>query len=204
MDAETKKRAFEPFFTTKPVGKGTGLGLAMVIGAVEAHGGAIALDSEIGKGTTITIYIPASETSPALPISEPVTTPRRSGLVLVVDDEPVVRAATARLVQQLGLTAVTAGDGDQAVNVYKQHQSEIVLVLLDMMMPKMPGPECYRELRKLGRTPILLVSGFAADLAAQDLLDTGADGFLEKPYSRDQLAKEIERLLGRVPVIPAR
>jgi signal transduction histidine kinase/ActR/RegA family two-component response regulator len=199
MDAETKKRAFEPFFTTKPVGKGTGLGLAMVIGAVQAHGGAITVDTEVAKGTTMTIYIPASEASPALPTSEPVTVPRSQGLVLVVDDEPVVRTATARLVEQLGLTAVMAIDGEQAVQVYRERHKEIVLVLLDMVMPRMPGPECYRELRKIGRTPILLVSGFAADLAAQDLLDTGADGFIEKPYSREQLAKEIDRLLGRRP-----
>ncbi|HEX5063197.1 MAG TPA: response regulator [Kofleriaceae bacterium] len=197
MDAETRKRAFEPFFTTKPVGKGTGLGLAMVFGAVQAHGGSITLDSAVGSGTTITIYIPASEASPALPASDAKSRPRNRGVVLVVDDEPVVRTATARLVEQLGLTAVTAADGEQAVEVYKQRQKEVVLVLLDMMMPKMDGPTTYRALRKLGRTPVLLVSGYAADLAAQDLLDTGADGFLEKPYTAEQLGAEIDRILGR-------
>jgi signal transduction histidine kinase/CheY-like chemotaxis protein len=197
MDADTKKRAFEPFFTTKPVGKGTGLGLAMVFGAVQAHGGSITLDSAPGAGTTITIYIPASEASPALPASEPISKPRPSGVVLVVDDEPLVRSATARLVEQLGLTAVTAADGEQAIDVYKQRSSEIVLVLLDMVMPKLPGPECYRALRKLGQTPVLLVSGYAADAVAQDLLDSGADGFLEKPYTAEQLGAEIDRILGR-------
>ena len=197
MDAETKKRAFEPFFTTKPVGKGTGLGLAMVFGAVEAHGGAIDIASEPGKGTTMTIYIPASEANPTLPAAEPATVRRAKGLVLVVDDEPLVRVATARLVEQLGLSAVTANDGEQAVEIYKKRGKEIVLVLLDMVMPKMPGPDCYRALRKLGRTPVLLVSGYAADLAAQNLLDTGADGFLEKPYTAEQLGAEIDRLLGK-------
>ncbi|HEY5948288.1 MAG TPA: ATP-binding protein [Kofleriaceae bacterium] len=200
MDTETKKRAFEPFFTTKAVGKGTGLGLAMVFGAVQAHGGSITVDSEPGKGATMTIYIPASEASPALPVSEPISKPRPRGVVLVVDDEPVVRTATARLVEQLGLTAVTAADGEQAVEIYKQRRKEIVLVLLDMVMPKLPGPECYRALRKLGNTPVLLVSGYAADLAMQDLLDTGADGFLEKPYTAEQLGAEIERILGRPEV----
>jgi signal transduction histidine kinase/CheY-like chemotaxis protein len=202
MDAETKKRIFEPFFTTKPVGKGTGLGLAMVIGAIQAHGGAITVDSEVGKGTTMTIYIPASEASPALPASNPTSVPRAKGVVLVVDDEPVVRSATARLVEQLGLTAATAHDGDEAVAVYKQRSKEIVLVLLDMVMPKMPGPDCYKALRKLGRTPVVLVSGYAHDQAAQDLLDSGAEGFLEKPFTRDQLAAQIDRVLGR-PATPA-
>lgn len=202
IDPETQKRIFEPFFTTKPVGKGTGLGLAMVIGAVQAHGGGITVESEVGKGTTMTIYLPAAETMPALPASEPIGKRRSKGLVLVVDDEPVVRTATARLVETLGLDAVTAVDGDDAVAIYKQRQSEIVLVLLDMVMPKMPGPECYRALRQIGRTPILLMTGFAADLAAQDLLDTGADGFLEKPFTREQLASEIDRLLGRAGSMP--
>jgi signal transduction histidine kinase len=196
MDAETKKRAFEPFFTTKPLGKGTGLGLAMVFGAVEAHGGTITIDSEPGNGTTMTILIPASEASPALPAAEPSTQPRARGVVLVVDDEPLVRTATARLVEQLGLTAVTAGDGEQAVEIYKQRGKEIVLVLLDMVMPKLPGPDCYRALRQLGRTPVLLVSGYAADSVAQGLLDTGANGFLEKPYTAEELASQIDRILG--------
>jgi signal transduction histidine kinase/CheY-like chemotaxis protein len=196
MDAETKKRAFEPFFTTKPIGKGTGLGLAMVFGAVQAHGGAIIADSAPGAGTTMTIYIPASEASPALPAADPRRAPRTRGLVLVVDDEPVVRTATARLVEQLGLTAVTASDGDQAVEIYKQRTKEIVLVLLDMVMPRLAGPACFHALRKIGQAPVLLVSGYAAEAAAQQLLDAGADGFLEKPYTAEQLGGEIDRILG--------
>jgi two-component system, cell cycle sensor histidine kinase and response regulator CckA len=202
IDAETKKRIFEPFFTTKPIGKGTGLGLAMVFGAVQAHGGGITVESEWGRGTTMTIYLPATETIPHLPASEPIVKPRGKGLVLVVDDEPIVRAATARLVESLGLETITAADGDEAIELYKERQSEVVLVVLDMVMPKLPGPECYRALRKLGRTPVLLMSGFATDAATQDLLDTGADGFLEKPFTREQLATEIDRLLGRAASTP--
>jgi signal transduction histidine kinase/ActR/RegA family two-component response regulator len=196
MDAETKRRAFEPFFTTKPVGKGTGLGLAMVFGAVQSHGGSLTCLSELGVGTTMTIYLPASEANPTLPASSPAPAERAKGVVLVVDDEPVVRAATARLVQQLGLDVATAADGDDAIKVYRARKSEIVLVLLDMVMPRLPGPACYRELRKLGPTPVLLVSGFASDVAAQELLDEGADGFLEKPYTAEQLRAELDRLLG--------
>jgi signal transduction histidine kinase len=196
MDTETQRRAFEPFFTTKPVGKGTGLGLAMVFGAIEAHGGAVDIASVARKGTTMTILIPATEASPALPTSSAEVV-RASGTVLIVDDEPIIRSATTRLVKQLGLEALTANDGDEALVVYQAHAKDIVLVLLDMVMPKMPGPECYRELRKLGNTPVLLVSGYANDATTQALLDSGAEGFLEKPYTAPQLGSEIDRILGR-------
>src|SRR5439155_22549371 len=135
MDAETRKRAFEPFFTTKPVGKGTGLGLAMVFGAVKAHGGAVDVDTAPGKGTTMAVYLPVSAAHEprAAPGSE--TKPRpKKGIVLVVDDEPLVREGTVRLVERLGLGAVTARDGEEAIDVYSKRRDEIVLVLLDMVM----------------------------------------------------------------------
>ncbi len=198
MDPETQRHVFEPFFTTKPIGKGTGLGLAMVFGAVEAHGGAIEIASTVGTGTTVTIYLPATEASPALPASSAEATRRRvQGAVLVVDDEPIVRSATARLVKQLGLEPLTASDGDEAIAIYEQRRGEIVLVLLDMVMPRVAGPACYRALRELGTTPVLLVSGYASDAATRALLDEGAAGFLEKPYTALQLGGEIDRILGK-------
>ncbi|HEY0253871.1 MAG TPA: ATP-binding protein [Kofleriaceae bacterium] len=196
MADETKARAFEPFFTTKPLGKGTGLGLAMVLGAVEAHGGVVELESTLGKGTTITLYLPATEASPVLP-ARAVAVERASGTVLVVDDEPIVRSATARLVKQLGLKPLTAANGEEALVAYDQHAAEIILVLLDMVMPKMAGPECYRELRKRGTVPVLIVSGYASDAATQALLESGADGFLEKPYTAAQLNAQLDRILGK-------
>ena len=198
MDADTQRRAFEPFFTTKPLGKGTGLGLAMVFGAVEAHGGTIEIESVVGKGTTMTILLPATEANPTLPASSAEGTVRRvHGRVMIVDDEPIVRSATARLVKQLGLEALTASDGEEALTLYKIHKDEIVLILLDMVMPKIAGPECYRELRKLGSTPVLIVSGYASDAVTQALIEEGAEGFLEKPYTAQQLGGEIDRILGK-------
>jgi signal transduction histidine kinase/CheY-like chemotaxis protein len=198
MDADTQRRAFEPFFTTKPLGKGTGLGLAMVFGAVEAHGGTIEIESILGKGTAMTILLPATEANPTLPASSAEgTAPRVHGRVMIVDDEPIVRSATARLVKQLGLDALTASDGEEALVLYKIHQDEIVLILLDMVMPKLAGPECYRELRKLGTTPVLIVSGYASDAVTQALIEEGAEGFLEKPYTALQLGAEIDRILGK-------
>jgi len=198
MDAETQRRVFEPFFTTKPLGKGTGLGLAMVFGAIEAHGGTIEIESEVGKGTAMKILLPATEANPTLPASSAEGSRLRvHGRVMIVDDEPIVRSATARLVKQLGLEALTASDGEEALALYKIHKDEIVLILLDMVMPKMAGPECYRELRKLGTTPVLLVSGYASDAITQALIEEGAEGFLEKPYTALQLGGEIDRILGK-------
>jgi CheY-like chemotaxis protein len=198
MDAETQRRVFEPFFTTKAVGKGTGLGLAMVFGAVEAHGGTIEIESEVGKGTAMTILLPATEANPTLPASSAEGTRLRvHGRVMIVDDEPIVRSATARLVKQLGLDSLTASDGEEALALYKIHKDEIVLILLDMVMPKLAGPECYRELRKLGATPVLIVSGYASDAMTRALIEEGAEGFLEKPFTAPQLGAEIDRILGK-------
>lgn len=197
MDEATRKRMFEPFFTTKPVGKGTGLGLAMVYGAIEAHGGAIEVTSARGAGTTVDIYLPTTEATP-VPLHRPAGALARSkGLVLVVDDEAMMRAGAARIVEQLGLTAASASDGDEAVAVFERHADEVALVLLDMVMPRMDGTACFHALRKLRPVPILIVSGYADHAAAQELLAAGANGFLEKPFTAEQLGAELDRILGR-------
>jgi signal transduction histidine kinase/CheY-like chemotaxis protein len=194
MDESTRKRMFEPFFTTKPVGKGTGLGLAMVYGAVEAHGGALEVSSAVGKGTTIDIYLPTTEATP-LPMRRADSWVGRKGLVLIVDDDSTMRAGASRIVERLGLTATNAADGEEAVTLFEKQADEVVLVLLDMVMPRMNGTECFHALRKLRPVPILLVSGYTDH--ARELLAAGADGFLEKPYTAEQLAGEVDRILGR-------
>ncbi len=197
MDEVTRKRMFEPFFTTKPVGKGTGLGLAMVYGAVEAHGGALEVESAPGKGTTVAIYLPTTEATP-VPYAR-ATTPRtiHRGMVLIVDDEATMRAGAARMIEHLGLTTASAGDGEEALEVFEKHRDDIALVLLDMAMPRMDGAACFRELRKRYPVPVLLTSGYTEHTAAKELLAAGASGFLEKPYTAEQLGVEVERILGR-------
>ena len=199
MDEATRKRMFEPFFTTKPVGKGTGLGLAMVYGAVDAHAGAIEVISAPGKGTAIHVYLPLTDAEPEpRPRSDSQRGPRR-GLVLIVDDEAMMRAGAARIVEHLGLTTASASDGAEALSVYDEHRDDVALVLLDMAMPRMDGAACFRELRARGSVPILLTSGYTDHEAAQELLAAGASGFLEKPYTAEQLGAEIDRILGRRP-----
>jgi signal transduction histidine kinase/ActR/RegA family two-component response regulator len=195
MDESTRRRMFEPFFTTKPVGKGTGLGLAMVYGAVEAHGGAIAVASKPGAGTTIDVYLPTTEATP-VPLPRAKSIGAVTGLVLVVDDEATMRAGAARIIETLGLGSLAASDGEEALAVFAKNRDDIALVLLDMVMPRMSGAICFHELRKLAPVPILLTSGYTDHTAAQELLAAGANGFLEKPYTAEQLGAELERILG--------
>jgi signal transduction histidine kinase len=197
MDEATKKRMFEPFFTTKPVGKGTGLGLAMVYGAVQSHGGEVEVESKVGAGTTIDVYLPVVDAAPETKSSHSSHPSVRFGPVLIVDDEAMMRPGAARIVEALGLATASAGDGEEALAVFEQNP-DVVLVILDMAMPRMGGAACFKELRK--RKPklkILITSGYTDHTEAQSLLAAGANGFLEKPYTAEQLGLEIDRILQR-------
>jgi CheY-like chemotaxis protein len=203
MDDATRLRIFEPFFTTKPVGQGTGLGLAMVFGTVQGHDGAIDVESAPGRGAVFRIYLPLAA-APSVPRAVGAgsgRTPRR-GIALVVDDEALVRKTTARLLEVLGFRVVTAEHGAAAIDVFERRASEIGLVVLDMSMPVMSGPECFRRLRERSRVPILLVSGYAADRHARATLESAGTGFLDKPFTAQQLGEQVERLLGAAPGAP--
>ena len=196
MDDETRRRIFEPFFTTKPLGKGTGLGLAMVYGAVQGHGGAIDVETAPGAGTTFRIYLPTVD---ALP--KPAVARQDSGrlgrrhVVMVVDDEAIVRSAATRALERLGVVVVGAGSGEEALQVFGQRHNEIALVILDMAMPGMGGAACFRALQARARVPVLIASGYALDREAQELLAAGAIAFVEKPFTTATLCEHVERAL---------
>jgi two-component system, cell cycle sensor histidine kinase and response regulator CckA len=196
MPAEAKARMFEPFFTTKDQGRGTGLGLAMVYGTVANHGGAIAVESAIGQGTTVTVYLPLLSAPPRVEAREkgstvcvpPSGTGGDAGLILLVDDEPMVRKATRRSLERAGYRVMTAEDGSEAVQVFREHGGQIEAVVLDMVMPVMGGADCFRALRGLDpELGVILVSGYALEKDARDCLAAGAVAFLEKPYDPPQL-----------------
>jgi two-component system, cell cycle sensor histidine kinase and response regulator CckA len=190
MDRETQAHIFEPFFTTKEQGRGTGLGLAMVYGTIANHGGAIAVDSEQGRGTCITLHLPAVELASR---PEPVAAPRvvhdgGGALVLVVDDEPMVRAVTRRSLERVGYRVITASDGAEAVERFRERGADVTAVVLDMAMPVMGGAECFRRLRALAPdVPVLIASGCALEQEARDCLAAGALVFLEKPFPTARL-----------------
>jgi len=186
MDAETRERLFEPFFTTKDVGKGAGLGLAIVHGVVEKHDGYLVVESEVGKGTAFRIYLPrATVDSSHVPAARATAVPRGNECILLVEDEEQVRILAARILERLGYTVLQARDGQDALAVAEGTSLPIALVVSDVVMPRLGGPALCAELRaRWPALPVLLVSGYAPDLSAL------THPFLAKPYTRDSLARE--------------
>jgi signal transduction histidine kinase/ActR/RegA family two-component response regulator len=194
---EIQDRIFEPFFTTKGRGEGSGMGLAMVYGIVKNHGGSIGLYSESGKGTTIRIYLPFTESEVSrLPAHEEAAAIAGRGVILFVDDEVVVRQVGAEMLRTLGYEVVTARDGAEAVEIYERLVDGVDLAIVDMMMPKMDGKECFQQLRRINpRLRAILSTGYGRDGAAQEILAEGMVGFVQKPYRMSQLSETVATAL---------
>jgi PAS domain S-box-containing protein len=196
---EIRNRVFEPFFTTKPMGQGTGLGLAAVYGAVTTHGGAIDLQSEPAQGTTITLWLPISAET-AVKEEKRSSVRAGHGTILVVDDEDVIRDTCAMLLESVGYTVLTAGDGEEAIEVFKQNSDIIQAVLLDVIMPRMDGRQCFQKLKHLKPdVRVVMVSGFTHDSVIDDVMAQGAVAFLKKPYRRLELANVLDQAINSVP-----
>ncbi|MBI4409092.1 MAG: response regulator [Gemmatimonadetes bacterium] len=198
MDAGTQERIFEPFFSTKQAGRGTGLGLSVVFGVVTQHHGWINAYSEPGLGTTFTIYLPrlldgaAEEQAPA-PEAE---VRGGSEIILLADDDPAVRNVGRRVLTRYGYTVLEAADGDEALAVFARERRRIAAVVLDLTMPRKSGRDTLVELMRMDpELPVLLSSGYAADVAAGELLAAGARGFVSKPYEPRALARAVRQAL---------
>jgi PAS domain S-box-containing protein len=196
MSPEILARAFEPFFTTKDSERGTGLGLAVVFGVIVGHGGVVRVESHPGRGTLFGVYLPVASGSIE---STPAPVPGRAGAgetILIVDDEPAVRSVLQEVLSDNGYEVLEAQDGVEAVEIFRRHADEIALVILDMTMPRMSGPETYVALRDLAPDiVVLLSSGYSREGDARELLEIGAAGFLQKPYPAAVLLRTVEEVL---------
>jgi CheY-like chemotaxis protein len=199
MDADTASRAFEPFFTTKETGKGTGLGLATVYGIVQQCGGNIQLYSELGRGTTFKIYLPSAEDklgAASEPVVETVAPARSKTTILLVEDDEIMRKMTRKLLQQHGYEVVEAADGKAAVEWVKTHDSEIDLLLTDVVMRGLSGPELATQLGKLRPSmKVMFMSGYTGELIANHEGLSGST-LLEKPFTRATLLNTLSDALG--------
>jgi nitrogen-specific signal transduction histidine kinase/CheY-like chemotaxis protein len=196
MDETTRAHIFEPFFTTKPPGAGTGLGLSIAYGLIQQHDGSIAVESEPGRGTTVTIDLPIVAESPIAP--EPVhATARVSGgaeTILVVEDEDVIRTTARRVLGREGYRVLTARDGQEGLDVLRR-DPDIDLVITDMVMPRMGGAELSQLARRAGvRAPFLFTTGYPSVAGAAG--GAPADGaLLPKPWQPEDLLGKVRELL---------
>jgi PAS domain S-box-containing protein len=197
MDEKTRERVFEPFFTTKGPDKGTGLGLAMVYGIVKQHGGYIHLYSEPGKGTAFKVYFPAIEAQP-----DAVPTIRREEIVrggmetiLLAEDEESIRSFIERALKELGYNVLVARNGEEAIEIFMQNK-EIVLALLDVVMPRKGGKEAFEEMHKQNpRLKVIFMSGYSANAIHDSFVLIAGTPFLQKPFGPTILARKIREVL---------
>ena len=193
IDPGIQGSIFEPFFTTKSPGKGSGMGLAMVYGIVKNHQGAISVSSQLGCGTTMTVYFPQVE-DPSIRESSSTTTPQDKGRILVVDDDECVRASAQEVLMFLGYDVSLASSGQSALNYVQKNHQQVDLILLDFEMPEMEGMECFRQLQLLeSGIPVVFCTGHDPNGYVDALEKEGLAGIVQKPYDVTELSQVIAR-----------
>jgi CheY-like chemotaxis protein len=198
MDVKTKLKVFDPFFTTKEVGKGTGLGLAMVMGIIKQHGGFIDLKSESGKGSVFQVYLPLvnAEDVVSAPAMADVKMEKAFGAILLAEDDVDIRGAMVELLSRAGYTIITAVDGQDAVEKFAARKDEIQLVISDVIMPRKSGKDACDEIRQMSdKTKFIFVSGHAKDVIEREG-DLGTDAeVIMKPIMPFELLQRIRELM---------
>jgi two-component system, chemotaxis family, CheB/CheR fusion protein len=201
MSQEVQRHLFEPFFSTKGPGQGTGLGLASVYGTVTQHRGGIEVESAVGRGSHFRLFLPSSDERVAPPSQVPSASPpsalQGSGSVLVVDDEEVVAALVADTLEGAGYRVHCTHDGAQALEHYRAHWASVDLIVLDMNMPVMSGPETFAALRAVNPgAKVLVISGYSEGRGVEGVMRGGAQAFLSKPFRPDTLLEHVAQILG--------
>jgi PAS domain S-box-containing protein len=199
MSPEVQSRIFEPFFTTKDVGKGTGLGLAMVFGIVKQHNGWIECTSEVGRGTCFEVYLPRTERAPEPVVQVPTPSAHSTGraTILVADDELMVLKLTCAVLRRKGFRVLEAHDGREAVEIFAREHHQIDLALLDLMMPILSGQDAFRQMLRIDPdVKVMFASGYSADQVSEEESQQVL-GFVRKPYLPSELVQRIQDALDR-------
>lgn len=200
IDKNILEHIFDPFFTTKEIGKGTGLGLAMVYGIVKSHSGYITCHSKPGEGTTFNIYFPVVKHSVQTPAVIPEVTSRQVGseTILVVDDDDSIRELGEQILQSFGHTIISAKDGESALRIYRDEKDRIDLVILDLIMPGIGGRQCLHKLLEIDpKVKVIVASGHCDSGQIESVTEIGAKAFIKKPYDVRQMIKTVREVLDR-------
>ena len=196
MDEETSRRIFDPFFTTKEVGQGTGLGLSVVHGIIQAHHGSITVDSAIGKGTTFTIYLPeVPKVEEATDEGSGESIPRGAGeLIAMVDDEDIVRSLAQMALEKLGYRVASFESPVRCLEALRHSPGDFALLLTDQTMPVMKGIELASEARTVApHLPVVIMSGYFSRISPEKLAQIGHVTLLSKPFTNEELAVAVHR-----------
>ena len=196
MDEATRQRIFEPFFSTKQKRTGTGLGLASVYGIIKNHGGMIAVRSVPSHGATFEIYLPASGKPVRREIRPKAEKLTGTETILLIDDEDLIIQVGEKMLDHLGYRVLTCNNGEEGIELYRRHHRDIKLVILDMIMPELNGGEVFDRLRTIDpNATVLLSSGYSLEGQAAKIMKRGCNGFIQKPFTLEQLSKKIRDIL---------
>ena len=196
MDDATQARIFDPFFTTKEKGRGTGLGLASAYGIIKNHNGIVTVKSKPDQGTTFSVYLPATDKPVRQEHVSASEVVKGSETILLVDDEEVIITVGSDLLERLGYRVLVARDGLEALQMYRNSRDKIDCVILDMIMPEVNGGKTYDLLKQADPDiKVLLASGYSIDGQANEILKRGCNGFIQKPFSLEELSEKIRQVL---------